>query len=94
MKKTIKRVAKKTQKKMGLSKMEFIGWCGAVLFLLSYSLASLKIMKVESIEYQIMNLIGAAIAVMISLRHGVKQTATVNIVWAVVSVISIFNIIF
>lgn len=94
MRKTVKKVAKKAQKKMGFSKIEFIGWCGAMLFLLSYSLASLNIMKVESLEYQIMNFVGAVITVMISLKHGVKQTATVNAVWAAVSFISIIRIIF
>ena len=84
----------KILKKLKIDKIEIIGWIGAIMLLVSYAMASFGILSVDMLIYQLMNLTGSIIAMIISAKHNVKQTILVNAVWSVVAIISIFGIIF
>ena len=86
-------MAKRKNKKK-IDKIEIAGWCGAILFLASYAMVSLDILSVDSLIYQVMNLVGSVIAVALSAKHDVRQNVMVNVVWAIVSIIAIIRIIF
>ena len=57
-------------------------------------MVSLDILSVDSLIYQVMNLVGSVIAVALSAKHDVRQNVMVNVVWAIVAIIAIIRIIF
>lgn len=84
----------KTSKKLKIDKIEIVGWIGAIMFLASYAMVSSGVLSANTLIYQFMNLIGSIIAIIISVKHDVKQNILVNVVWSTVAIVSIFGIIF
>ena len=84
----------KTSKKLKIDKIEIVGWIGAIMFLASYAMVSSGVLSANTLIYQFMNLIGSIIAIIISVKHDVKQNILVNAVWSTVAIVSIFVIIF
>jgi hypothetical protein len=61
--------------------VEVIGWCGAALILGAYALLSAGRVKVESLTYQWMNIVGAAGFIVNSGWNGALPSAALNLVW-------------
>ena len=61
--------------------VEVIGWCGAALILGAYALLSAGRVRVESLTYQLMNIVGAAGFIVNSGWHGALPSAALNVVW-------------
>ena len=61
--------------------VEVIGWCGAALILGAYALLSTGRGRVESLTYQLMNIVGAAGFIVNSGWNGALPSAALNVVW-------------
>ena len=61
--------------------VEVIGWCGAALILGAYALLSAGRVRVESLTYQWMNIVGAAGFIVNSGWNGALPSAALNLVW-------------
>jgi len=61
--------------------VEVIGWCGAALILGAYALLSAGRVRVESLTYQLMNIVGAAGFIVNSGWNGALPSAALNVVW-------------
>ena len=68
------------------------GWIGAVCILGAYALNSFEIVSSVSSIYQILNLIGSIGIVITAYHHRDNPAMALNIVWAVIAIISLFRI--
>ena len=71
-----------------------IGWCGAAATLVAYFLVSFSILDGRSLLYQILNLSGAIGLGTICYFKRTYQPFVVNVIWATIAVLAIFNIVF
>jgi uncharacterized YccA/Bax inhibitor family protein len=71
---------------------EIFGWYGTIAILLAYALISFKIIKSDSLIYQLLNLSGALGIVTISAVKKVRQPAILNLAWAVIACIAIVGL--
>ena len=74
--------------------LEIFGWYGAVAILLAFALVSFGILSPRSLDFQLLNLTGAAGIVAISYSKKDYQPAALNLVWAVVAIIALISILF
>lgn len=72
---------------------EIAGWYGMGAILLAYALASFEVIAANGIVFQLLNLTGALGVIVISVRKRVKQSALLNIFWAVVATAALLRII-
>jgi uncharacterized YccA/Bax inhibitor family protein len=72
---------------------EIFGWYGAVAVLLAYALISFKVISASGYLYQILNLTGAIGIIVISLVKNVKQSVTLNVVWAIIAFVAIIGLV-
>lgn len=72
--------------------IEIIGWYGALTIILAYALVSFKIIQSDEFVYQILNLTGALGIIVISVVKKVKQSAVLNIFWALIAAIALIGI--
>lgn len=72
--------------------VEIFGWYGAVAILLAYTLVSFDFLAASSIWYQLLNGTGAIGIVVVSLYKKAYQPAALNIMWAAIALVAIFNI--
>lgn len=70
---------------------EFIGWAGAILFILSYFLLSKGKIKQDEIKYHLMNLFGAICLVINAIHFRDNANIMVNVVWSSIAVMAIYN---
>lgn len=70
---------------------ELIGWLGAILFILSYYLLSRGIWKQTEIKFHVLNLSGAICLVLNAIHFRDTANILVNIVWAGIAVMAIYN---
>jgi len=61
--------------------VEVIGWAGAALILGAYALLSAGKVRVESLTYQLMNILGAAGFIVNSGWNGALPSAALNVIW-------------
>ncbi len=61
--------------------IEFLGWIGATLILVSYGLLTLRRLSTESASYQWMNLAGAAGLIVNGAWNGAFPSVFLNVVW-------------
>ena len=72
---------------------ETIGWVGMAMILTAYALANFHILSVDSITYQLLNIIGSlGIIIVYYLRRNYK-TMVLNIVWIIIGLISLGKLI-
>jgi hypothetical protein len=64
---------------------ETIGWYGTFVTVLAYALLSFGFMSSSTFSYQILNLLGALGILYICVKRKIWQSATVNIVWAIIA---------
>jgi hypothetical protein len=69
--------------------IDFLGWTGSILFLLAYTLVSLKKTEGDSLLYQSMNIIAGFFLVIYTLALGAYATMALNAVWAIIGLITL-----
>ena len=73
---------------------EIAGWYGMVAIVLAYILVSFKVVPPDGVVYQLLNLTGAIGIITISVVKGVKQSAILNIFWALIAAIALIAFMF
>ena len=71
---------------------EIIDWSGVVLILLVYGLMSFGFMSSHSLIYQGLNLLGALAIALVSIKKKDYEPGVLNIIWAVIALVSIISI--
>lgn len=84
---------KLTKKKPHLLAQSF-GWYGALALMTGFLLVSMKVIKPDSLTYQLLNLSGALSLIVLGFDRHVRQTIVVNVFWATVAMIALFNLVF
>ena len=74
--------------------LEIFGWYGTVAIVGAYALMSFSIIQSDGVFYQLLNLTGAIGIVAVSLAKKVWQPATLNIIWTVIAIITLFKSLF
>ena len=64
--------------------IEIIGWTGSILYLIAYTLVSLKKTEGDSVLYQGMNIIAGMLIVIYTLSLKAYATTGLNAVWALI----------
>ena len=72
--------------------VEIAGWGGAVLILLAYLLLSAGRLTGQSLNYQVMNVVGAAGFVINGWWHGALPSAALNVLWLLIGAVASFSI--
>lgn len=72
--------------------IEIVGWTGAGLILIAYLLLSSGRLDGQSRSYQWMNVAGAACFVINSGANGAIPSATLNVVWMLIGVLTLWRI--
>lgn len=73
---------------------EIIGWYGVIAVVSAYALLSLNILNNNSLLFQGLNLTGAIGIIIDAIQDKNTQPAVLNVIWAVIALIAIFNIVF
>lgn len=72
---------------------EFIGWAGVLSILCAYALLSFGVLDAVSLLYQVLNIVGALGVVYSSFYKKNFQPVVLNIMWALIGVVSIIKMI-
>jgi hypothetical protein len=70
------------------------GWSGAFLIILAFFTVSYNFLTVESVTYQLMNLIGASALFYTAFKRKSPSIATLQIIWALISLGALIKIIY
>lgn len=70
---------------------EILGWYGTLAIVSAYLMVNFKIIAVDNLIYQLLNLTGALGLVKDTLSKGDNQPATLNIFWALIAFIAIIR---
>jgi len=70
-----------------------IGWIGALLLMLAYSLNALEFIVATHPLYIFFNLFGALSVGYIAYRYRNYQSALINFIWLIVAIIALTNLI-
>lgn len=71
---------------------EIIGWYGMVAIVIAFAAVSFELLSATNMWYQILNGTGALGIVYISFKKRAYQPGVLNIIWAVIAVISLVRI--
>lgn len=71
---------------------EILGWYGTVAIVMAYALVSFKFINSDGFVYQILNLTGAIGLLIISVIKRVRQTAILNIFWALIAALTLIGL--
>jgi hypothetical protein len=69
--------------------IDILGWTGSVLYLLAYTLVSLKKTEGDSLLYQGINIIAGTLLVVYTLSLGAFATTGLNAVWVAIGIFTI-----
>jgi hypothetical protein len=69
--------------------INILGWTGSVLYLVAYTLVSLKKTEGDSLLYQGMNIIAGFLLVIYTIYLGAYATTALNIVWAGIGIFTL-----
>ncbi len=72
----------------------FVGWVGAIAFVVAYFLLSLKALSTDSVTYHLLNVIGGICLVINSVYLNDAPNFFVNIVWMGIALYSVGRILF
>ena len=72
--------------------VEVAGWAGAVLILVAYALLAAGRMTGRSLNYQLMNVVGAAGFVINGWWHGALPSAALNVLWLLIGAVASWRI--
>ena len=63
------------------SPFDVVGWCGALIVLLAYTLVSTRRVEGDSVLFQVLNISGAALLLANTFYLGAYPSAFVNMIW-------------
>jgi hypothetical protein len=69
--------------------INILGWIGSVLYLLAYTLVSLKKTEGDSLLYQGINIFAGTLLVIYTLYLGAYATTGLNAVWVVIGLLTL-----
>lgn len=69
--------------------INILGWTGSILYLLAYTLVSLKKTEGDSLLYQGMNIIAGLLLVLYTYSLGAYATTGLNAVWVAIGVFTL-----
>ncbi len=72
----------------------FVGWVGAISFVVAYFLLSLKALSADSVTYHSLNVVGGICLVINSIYLNDSPNFFVNIVWTGIALYSVGRILF
>jgi hypothetical protein len=79
---------------MNKTLVEILGWYGTAAILLAFALSSFGLLSPASTVYQLLNLTGALSIFADTMMKKDYQPATLNIVWAIIALISLLKTFF
>jgi hypothetical protein len=68
----------------------FIGWTGALLYIVAYFLLSIKKLKADDLIYQVLNILGGICLIVNSLHQSDYPSIVTNALWATIGVFAIY----
>ena len=83
---------KQTNKKLILVG-DICGWVGAALILTAYCLISFEVLKGSDLSYQLMNIIGSGLMMVLAIARSARPSIVVNAVWIVIGIVAVVNLI-
>ena len=66
--------------------IDVTGWIGVVALLVAYGLVSTKRTEGDSVAYQALNAIGAALLIVNSFYYGAYPSVGINVIWIGIAV--------
>ena len=66
--------------------VDVTGWIGVVALLVAYGLVSTKRMEGDSVAYQALNAVGAALLIVNSFYYGAYPSVGINVIWIGIAV--------
>lgn len=72
--------------------IEFVGWTGACLSLLAYSLNSLNFINSQSTWYLMLNVIGCFFLIIYTYHKKAYANSVVNSIWLVMTLVAMVNL--
>lgn len=69
--------------------IDILGWTGSILYLLAYTLVSMKKTEGDSLLYQGLNIFAGSLLVIYTLSLGAYATTGLNAVWVVVGLFTL-----
>ncbi len=70
--------------------IEIVGWCGSLLYLLSYILLAVNLIE-KGKGYYYLNIIAAIFVIIISLEKTTYQAVVINLLWGMISLNSLYR---
>ncbi len=71
--------------------VDIVGWLGVATLLIAYVLVSTKRIEGDSVIYQVMNLVGAALLIVNSSYYGAFPSVGVNVMWVGIAVYTLVS---
>ena len=72
---------------------DICGWIGAAIVLTAYCLISFEILRGSDLIYQLMNIIGSGLMMVLAIARSARPSIVVNLVWIVIGFIAVVNLI-
>lgn len=69
--------------------INILGWTGSVLYLLAYTLVSMKKTEGDSLLYQGINIFAGTLLVIYTLYLGAYATTGLNAIWVVIGLLTL-----
>jgi hypothetical protein len=69
--------------------IDILGWTGSILYLLAYTLVSMKKTEGDSILYQGINILAGIFLIIYTLSLGAYATTGLNVVWAAIGIFTL-----
>ena len=69
--------------------INIVGWTGSILYLLAYTLVSMKKTEGDSLLYQGINIFAGILLVIYTLYLGAYATTGLNAVWVVIGLLTL-----
>ena len=69
---------------------EIIGWIGAFLYIIAYLLVSIKKIKADHLNFQLLNISGGLCLIVNSLHRSDYPSVFTNGVWAAIGIFAIY----
>ena len=69
--------------------INILGWTGSVLYLLAYTLVSMKKTEGDSLLYQGINIFAGTLLVIYTLYLGAYATTGLNAVWVIIGLLTL-----
>jgi len=69
--------------------INILGWTGSIMYLVAYTLVSMKKTEGDSLLYQSMNVVAGIFLVIYTFTLGAYATMALNGVWAIIGIITL-----